>query len=390
MRVAIEQAVYAGGARGVGVYLQNLVRALAELPGSEEFLLFGFFFRDFKGKLGQIPRPGDPRFRAALKRWPESLVTRLEWGWGLPVVDRLFCRPEGVSVYHSPATRLPKLSRAAGVMTVHDLVCEVFPEALPPEQRAPWSAFSRAQVARADLIMVDSERTKADLMERFKTPEEKVRRVYLGVDHGTFRPPQDPAAAGALRRRLGLPERYLVSVGPWEKRRNLETGLKALKILVSRPETADCVWALGGNDGESYALGLKRLVSELGLEKSVVWTGYLERADLALLYSGAAAFVYPSWYDGYNMPMLEAMACGAPVAVSTAGVLPELGGGACLLFDPGSAEELADCLRRLLADPALARRLREKGFARARDFQWAETARQVLAVYREAAGRARA
>ncbi|MBI5630341.1 MAG: glycosyltransferase family 4 protein [Elusimicrobia bacterium] len=386
MRIAIEQAIYLGGVRGVGTYVRSLVKALAEISGAdEEFLLFGFFFRDFESKNKQVYYPRNPRFRPALKRWPESWVTRLEWEWGLPVIDS-FCRGEGVAVYHSPATRLPHLSRAAGVITVHDLVCEVHPEFLAPQARAGWSAFSREQVSRADLVMVDSECTKRDLMERFGTAEEKIRRVYLGIDHEAFKPVEEPKIQECLRKKFALPGRYLISVGPWEERRNLETELEALRVLVSRPQTQECSLVLVGSGEGPYVEGLRRRVHELGLSERVIWTGYVSREELAGLYTMAAAYAYPSWYDGYNMPLLEAMSCGAPAIVSRAGVLPELGRDACLYFDPGSPEEMADCLSRLLTNQALAQELRKKGFARTMDFQWENTARQVLSVYREAAG----
>ena len=382
MRIALEQPVYLGGSRGVGTYARNLVRALARLPGDDEFLLFGFFFKDFERKLEQVERPADPRFKAALQRWPESLTTALEWERGVPVIDS-YCRLRGVDVYHCPALRLPRLSRAVGVLSVHDLIGEVRPDLFPPEAREGWSRRSREQVRRAALVLASSDCAKRDLMERYGVAEDRIRRVYLGVDHEAFRP---SAGREGLRAKFGLRERFLISVGPWEPRRNLETELKAFKLLVSRPETSDCGLVLTGSVEGAYPETLKRLAAELGLAERVTWTGYVGQAELAGLYSLASGFVYPSWYDGYNLPMLEAMACGTPVAVSKAGVLPELGGGACLLFAPGDAEEQADCLRRLLTDASLASELRRKGLARAAEFQWDKTARQTLDAFHAARG----
>ena len=387
MRAVLEQALYSGGVRGVGVYTRGLAAGLAVLSEARahEFLLFGFCWGDFERRRDSVPAPSAPWLRRDIRRWPESLVTRAEWGWGLPVIDA-YCRGVGASVYHCPGMRVPRLRRARTVLTVHDLVPAILPEVLPPGASGPWLENAKACVERADLVLVDSETTRADLLRLTGCDPGKLRQVYLGIDHALFRPLEDPAARAATRARFGLPERYLISTGPWEHRRNLPTELKALEILRSRAATADLGLALVGEPSGDYGAGLRRLVAERGLEGAVRWTGWVSNEDLRALYASAAAFVYPSWYDGYNMPMHEAMACGCLAAVSDAGVLPELGRDACLYFPPADAEAMADRIARLLEDSALAAELRAKGFARAGEFRWERCAAGTLKALLEAAG----
>ena len=384
MRVVIEQGVYAGGMRGIHNYAMNLAKSLAKVAPEHEFILFGFFFRKFEEKAAQVHCPDAPNFKLALKRWPESLVVKAEWGWNLPLIDA-FCRGEKADLYHAPGTRLPHLSKTRGVLTLHDMVWAVHPEFMPPEVRGSLPAFVYKQLDRARLILVDSDCTARDLLERRPEYEPKLRRVYLGIDHEAFAPLKDEEKRAALRAKFKLKERFLISAGPWEPRRNLETELKALRILLSRKDTADCGLVLTGQAEGAYCDGLRKQVQALGLRTGVLWTGHVTPEELTGLYSLSSGFVYPSWYDGYNMPMLEAMSCGAPVAVSKVGALPELGADACLYFPPGDEQAMAESMRQLLTNPTLVDYLRKKGFERTADFQWDKTALETLAVYLEAA-----
>jgi glycosyltransferase involved in cell wall biosynthesis len=291
----------------------------------------------------------------------------------------LECLSRRLDVFHSTAYVLPLICPTRSVVTVHDLTFMLMPEAFRRGNRAYLTTMTRLAVHRADRVIAVSESTKRDVVRLLGVPESKVTVIYHGIEP-EFRPlPPDEVAA--FRTRHGLPDRYALYVGTLEPRKNLPNLLRAYALARSkRGVTAPLV--LGGGKGWGYE-SIFQLVEELGLRDSVRLPGYLPLADLPLWYNGASLFVYPSRYEGFGMPALEAMACGAPVLTTRASSLPEVVGDAGLLVGPDDVEGMADAIAAVLNGGTLGERLRSDGLGRAGGFSWAEAAKQTVAVYRE-------
>jgi glycosyltransferase involved in cell wall biosynthesis len=224
--------------------------------------------------------------------------------------------------------------------------------------------------------------TKCDLIERYGTEPDKITVVYPGYDEATFQPVRDEEVIEAVKARYGIAGDYILFVGTLQPRKNLIRLVKAFADC--RSPIADCRLVIAGKKGWLYQEIFRR-VEELGLEKKVVFTGYVPEGDLPALLSGAHLFVFPSLYEGFGLPVLEAMACGTPVVCSNASSLPEVAGDAALMVDPLDVEGLATAMERVLSDEELRAELTERGFKQARKFSWERCARETLAVLERAA-----
>ena len=258
---------------------------------------------------------------------------------------------------------VPPAYRGPAVVTVHDLSFESNPELMSRRDRFLFRTFVPRAARRADRVLAVSERTKRDLVEHYRISEEKVVVTPNGVD-AIFRPNGDVPDSPP----------YALFVGGIQPRKDPLTAIEALALV-----GGDLRLVLVGDEkrrGEEVRTAVRRL----GLERRVELVGYVEHEGLASLYRGAACLVFPSRYEGFGLPVLEAMASGTPVVATTAGAVPEVAGNAAVLVAPGDPEALAEGIRRALGD---RERLVAAGLERARMFTWSETARRTLEVYRE-------
>ncbi len=290
-----------------------------------------------------------------------------------------------------PAHVLPLIHPRRSVATVHDLGFLRYPEAhLPRDLRyLRWSTGWNARQAAA--VIADSAATKADLVQAYDVPPSKVHVVYLGGPEGADssagldRTPAQ-AACGEVLSRYGLadatgggPAPYLLYVGTLQPRKNLARVIDAFARIAADPALADYRLVLAGKQGWLYE-DLAAQVQRLGLAGRVLFPGYVPEADLPALLRGARAFVFPSLYEGFGIPVLEAGAYGVPVITSTTSSLPEVAGDAALLVDPHDVDAIAAAMYRLVTDDALAAELAQRGHANVRRFSWEKCARETLAV----------
>jgi glycosyltransferase involved in cell wall biosynthesis len=364
---------------GIGWYTHYLIDWLPQIDPETEYTAWYLNARGLFDKERLFAE--HPNLKERGVPFPARLWQRLSNRTGMPRVewttrfDTLFA-PN----YIPPATNTDGL-----VVTVHDLAFKILPETAPHANRF-WHQYFNRSLERAAEIITVSEATRKDLCEIYDIPPEKVTAVLSGVDADIFAP-SDEAAVADVKRRHGIEGPYLLFVGGLEPRKNLRMLLRAFSHL---PDDVRPTLVLAGGTVHWIPGGPEIMTSAMrslpeDVRSRVVLTGYVTEADKVALLSGAEALVYPSVYEGFGMPVLEAMACGTPVLTSNLSSLPEVAGEAAVLVDPYETSSIADGMQRLLTDEGLRSRLRAEGLARAGEFTWAETARKTAAVLHRAA-----
>ena len=364
MRIGIELTPLTYTLTGVGYYARHLVRELATLAGAEHLRGFIAGTRVLESELPGI----------AVKRFPlpPRLLNPLWKYAGWPCVDTVL---GGVDVYHAVNYVLPPLKQARGVLSIHDLGFLRNPGWTHPRIAAPFQKTIRLDAARADAIIACSRATKEDIVSLLGVDPDKVHIIYDAADTA-FVPIERERAEERVREALGISPPYLLFVSTVEARKNV-TGLLSAFAEADIPHKLVIAGAPGWGSEAALAEAEYR-----GLSERVVFTGYVpDRSLFPDLYSAADAFVFPSWYEGFGLAMLEAMACGCPVIASNTSSLPEVGGDAPVYVDPGDIEGLSQQMERVAGDEALRASMREKGLAKARDFSWRRCAEETLACY---------
>jgi glycosyltransferase involved in cell wall biosynthesis len=358
---------------GIGTYIRNLLRHLARTDHSTEYVLLCG-----EADLGVAAQLG-PNFRAVLEPSPNySLREQVHVPWVL--------RRERPDVYHAPHYVLPAGVRCPSVVTIHDCIHLMFPQYLP--NRLAY-AYARAQMwsaaRRSDCILTVSEASKRDILHLFNVPPEKIVVVYNAIDsHFSVTPSED--AVARVRERYQLDHKFVLYVGNIKPHKNLVRLIEAFHEL-RRDELEDLKLLIIG-DQISKLPSLRRAVHRHKLHKQVRFLGYVADDQLAILYRLASVFVFPSLYEGFGLPPLEAMASGTPVVASNVSSLPEVVGDAAVLVNPYDVDAIVDGLRQVLTDPVLAADMSRKGIDRAREFSWERSVAKTWAVYQTIAGKA--
>jgi glycosyltransferase involved in cell wall biosynthesis len=285
----------------------------------------------------------------------------------------------GLDLLHSPDFIPPAFGYRRSVITVHDLNFIHYPEFLTAESLRYYNGQIAWATHRADHVVADSHTTKADLVSKVGVPSEKVTVIHLAADP-VYRPLSAEEAQPILARH-DLEPGYILFVGTLEPRKNVPGLLQAFRLLIDT-KTTDAPLVLVGGKGWLYDEIFER-AEALHLTEHVRFLHNVADGDLPALYSAASVLVAPSFYEGFGLPPLEAMACGTPAVVANRASLPEVVGEAGLLIDPDDAEDIAQAIARVLADESLRARMREDGLAQAARFSWERTARETLDVYRQ-------
>lgn len=291
-------------------------------------------------------------------------------------------RRRHIDVFHSPVNVLPLRLPCASVVTVLDLAFMHFPQYFRPARRIYQRTFTTRSARRATLVVTIATSTKRELVERFATPEERVRVIYPAIDVD-YQPERDLRRLAEFRARHELPGRYLLFLGTLEPRKNLETLVEAYARLRALDESVPPL-VLAGAKGWYYQSLFER-VQALGLERHITFAGYVSRDEQPLWYAGADLFIYPSVYEGFGLPIAEALACGTPTITSNVSSMPEAGGPVAIQVDPNDREGLAHAMRRVLADPMARERALIEGPRWTRRFTAERMVADYVDVYREAA-----
>lgn len=358
-------------ATGISWYIYHLLKYLPAVGGGHHFTAY-------------TAERKAPELLAGIDFRLTSLPTRNPWArifWEQLLLPLHLAR-DGIEMQHSLGFILPLLSTCPGVVTVFDLGFVLFPQAHKPWRRIYLNTMAKISAQKAKRIIAISQSTRNDLQKVWGIPKEKVTVVYLGVEN-EFYAPSNKAMIARLRRERGLPEKMILTLGTIEPRKNLSTLLAAYAQLKRNglPHTLVIAGAPGWGAEEVYAQ-----VEHLGLRGKVLFSGYLPSSELPLWYRAAELFVYPSLYEGFGLPPLEAMAAGSPVIVSRSSSLPEVVGEAGISVDPQDSEDLAAAMAKVLKDGGLQEEMRAKGKEQARKFSWERTAKETVAVYESVVG----
>ena len=369
MRIAIDYTPALRQHAGIGRYTRNLAAALADLDRENQYTLFC---------AGEMPGGDWPvNFTVRASRIPARWLTAAWHRARLPLPAEQLAGD--CDLYHSPDFTLPPLRRARGVVTVHDLSFLRLPQCADPGLRSYLEKSVPRAVAKAQRVMADSESTRRDLIALLGVPPEKITVAPPGIEP-RFRPVLDTVKLAEVRARCKLPEWFILSVSTLEPRKNFGR-LIAAYAQMRRQTGLPHELVIAGRPGWLYEDIYEQARRE-GLGEQVHFLGFTADEDLPALYTLADLFAFPSLYEGFGIPPLEAMACGTPVVTSDNSSLPEVVGSAGLLVDANDVDGIADALARVLGNATLRVRLSDLGRAQAARFTWGTTAEKMLEAYR--------
>jgi len=377
MRIAIDYTAAIRQGAGIGNYVRNLVDAMLVLDSKNQYTLIT------SGRpTRERPFPEAANVRARSIIIPDRYLNILWYRWRLPLHATFFTGQ--VDIYHGPDFVLPPINgQVRKIVTVHDLAFLEHPEYGVPQLVAFLNKVVPEAVGSADVVAAVSQATRQSLIEHFGTPSGKITVIPNGV-RSHFQRITDPILLAATRHKFGLKHPLILGVGTLEPRKNHHGLIKAFHKAQSAAgkKQRPAMLALAGGTGWLYE-ETQQLVTKLKLEKKVRFLGRVSELELITLYSMADVFAFPSFFEGFGVPPLEAMACGAPVITSNTSSLPEVAGDAALLIDPHNTSELAQAMILLLEDERLREELRQKGYARAQLFTWPKSASKMLSIYQQ-------
>jgi len=358
---------------GIGTYVRNLLRHLSRLDSETEYVLFCR-----EEDCGSVEELG-ANFRAIPEvAKPYSVSEQLRIPMDL--------RREKIDLFHAPHYVLPPLTPCKSVVTIHDCIHLRFPQYLPNRlgYAYAWSSMWLA-THRASRVLTVSEASKRDILRYYSIPDRKIDVIYNAIDDRLGEEPS-PEDIERVRDRYQLNAPYVLYAGNIKPHKNLERLIEAFHTLRQDPDLQHVKLLIIGDEISKYAT-LRRAVHRYKLHKHVRFFGFVPDKTLAVLYRLARVFVFPSLYEGFGFPPLEAMASGTPVITSNVSSLPEVAGDAAVLVDPYDPQAIADGIYRVLTDEQLRRDMVHKGIARAGQFSWEQSARRVRQIYGEVAER---
>ena len=356
---------------GIGTYIRNILVELSRLDRENEYVV--------------LCRPDDVDAGDVLGRnfrmVPEAAPTySLAEQYRIPMA----LAREAVQMVHEPHYILPPLIRCRSVVTIHDCIHLMFPQYLPGRLAHVYAKGSMWSAARkADRILTVSEASKRDILRFFDVPAEKVSVIYNAIDE-RFLAAADPERMDLVRQRYQLDHPFVLYVGNIKPHKNIERLIDAFGRARTRGCPDDVKLVIIGDEISKYP-ALRQSVHKHKLDKHVRFLGFQPMETLAAFYRLARAFVFPSLYEGFGLPPLEAMACGTPVVTSNVSSLPEVAGGAALLVDPYDSEAIAAGICQALNDDSLREELIRRGHERARSFSWAQSVRKIHDIYLQVA-----
>lgn len=357
---------------GIGTYLRNLIRHLPALDSDNEYHLLCY-------------KRDEELIRALSSGFELSFVKAQNYSLSEHIAIPAKLRRIRADLYHAPHYVLPYLTPCRSVVTIHDVIHLLFPQYLPSRFAIHYARHMIGRALdRAQLVMTVSKASKRDLLGFFDVAEDKIRVIPNGIDP-TMTRELDPVELDRVRQRFQLTGRTALFVGNIKPHKNVERLIAAFAKVRADAQFSDLTLIVVGDEISKYP-SLRRAVARHKVRANVRFFGFVPELTLVALYRAADVFVFPSLYEGFGLPPLEAMANGTPVITSKISSLPEVVGDAALTVDPYNVDEIAEAMRNVLTDPALSERLVQSGHARARRFAWEEAVSKIHATYIAALG----
>ena len=383
MKIALSWIKTGDPKTGLEVFAQRFISALAGLDKENQYLVTGAFWRRYRLRSQETKNSLPDHFACVFRRRPRNLENFLDWRLSLFLQERALLK-EGIDIYHGIDQTLPPLKRIRSIITVHDIGFKVHPEWFPVTG-APFAwhnTFERA-LRQSDRVIAISRHTRDEILSYYSFKPEKVRVVYYGGTGKEFQPIEDTNVLDSFRNQYHLKGRFILSVAPTAPHKNMVRLVQAFGLIAK--ELPEINLVLAGGPGKDHP-AILAMAKKMGVAEKMIFLPVLPNSELVFLYNLAEIFVFPSLYEGFGLPVLEAMSCGCPVVASRATSLPEVAGDAALLVDPYQPEDIASAMKKLLEGRDLQAELRARGLEQARRFSWEKTAGETLAIYRELSG----
>lgn len=380
MKIAVDiQPLLSGNKTGIGFYQTEIMNAISDIDRENEYFLNFFSLRNTENKKAKAERLFNGLGKVNICEWFSYGIAKKIW-YLLPIPYRLFF-PEKTDVNLFFNYYVPPFAEGKSVVVIYDTVVNDLPETMGAKTQFALKHTLKKSIKRAEKIITISEFSKERIMYHYRVPEEKISVVPCGYRSDIFHSDYEKTDIEAVKKKYGIEYEYFLYLGTLEPRKNIERLIKARELL--KKDFEDCPkLVLAGGKGWLYD-GIFELVKNMNLENSVIFTGYVEDNDVPLLMSGATAFCFPSLYEGFGMPPLEAMACGVPVIASDISSLPEVVGDAALLVDPLSVDSIAEALKKIAFDKELRSELSKKGLSQCKKFSWKQSAELFFHVIKK-------
>lgn len=370
MRIGIDARMYSTSFTGIGRYVYELVKHLTQIDKKNEYVLF-------------MNKPEYDDFQPSNKRVSKVLVNAKHYSLKEQTRFLRKIRRKKIDLMHFTHFNAPVLYRGKSVVTIHDLTLSFF----PGKKMNSWShrkayefVLNRA-VKHATRIVCVSGHTKKDLLDVTGVDSAKTEIIYEGVDE-QFKPRPDKEAIKDMIKKYGITRDYMLYTGVWRSHKNVVNLIKSFALL--KEDGFEPQLVITGEE-DPYYPEVKRTVKELGLEHDVIFPGMVPEDELVALYQAAHIYSFPSLYEGFGLPPLEAMRCGTPVAAASSSCIPEIcGEGNAVYFDPLDPEDMANQIRKLWHNDELRKEVRERGLRHSKKFSWEKMAKETLEVYKEA------
>jgi len=368
MKIGIDARMYGYAQTGIGNYIRHLLKNILEVDKENKYVVFLL-----PSEFDSFNVPGEKvkkvKVRSKWYSFSEQFLLPIE------------LYREKLDLMHFTHFNSPILYFKKSVVTIHDVIPHFFPgrKMKSAARKAAFKAVFSSSIAKASKIITVSQNTKTDIVRYFRADNNKIIVIYLGVDN-QFRKQRDKKVLSLLREKYNINKPFIFYTGVWRNHKNLAGLIRAYHILKNKYKL-NCNLVFGGKEDLHYQEA-RKLWENLKLEKDIVRVGFIDQKELPIFYNSAEVFVIPSFYEGFGLVGLEAMACGTPVVSSNKASLPEILGDCALYFDPENPEEMAEKINMVLSNKVLRNELAKKGLEQAKEYNWKKMARETLEVYK--------